>query len=116
MDERIQSLTEMETTTSIYHQKPDISIARKVYDETFLIATSWEESANSKQSFRTICRKLASCPCTATGFSSLLIGLTPIVRWLPKYCVKKDLLADINGGVTVGIMHIPQGNRNCLMA
>lgn len=98
---------------SIYHQKSDINISRTVYDETFFIATSWKESANTEQYLRTVCTKLAKCLCSGNGLYSLLIRLAPIVRWLPKYNVKEDLLADITGGVTVGVMHIPQGTGLC---
>ena len=99
---------------SIHHQTPDIIIARKVRDETFFAAThcrsSCEDSVNIKTCFRAVQRKVASCSCTANVFSSFLIRLAPILRWLPKYNWRKDLLADISGGATVGIMHIPLGN------
>lgn len=36
-------------------------------------------------------------------------GLLPITQWLPKYKPKKDLPGDIAGGLTLGIMNIPQG-------
>ena len=98
----------------LYPEKLDITIVRKVYDETFLASShghsSSVESKEKKQYLHTVQRKLASCSCTASGFSSFLARLAPILRWLPKYNVKKDLSADITGGVTVGIMHIPQGN------
>lgn len=35
--------------------------------------------------------------------------LFPIVRWLPKYKVKKYLIGVLISGATVAIMHIPQG-------
>ena len=38
-------------------------------------------------------------------------GLLPITQWLPKYKPKKDLPGDIAGGLTLGIMNIPQGNE-----
>lgn len=99
---------------SIHHQTPDIIIARKVRDETFFAPThcrsSCEESLNIKTFLRAAQRKLPLCTCTANGFSSFLIRLAPILRWLPKYNWKEDFLADITGGATVGIMHIPLGN------
>lgn len=99
---------------SLCSEKLDITIARKVYDETFFTSThlpsSTVKSAKEKEYLQTVYRKLPSCKCTASGLYSLLSRLAPIVRWLPKYNVKKDLSADITGGVTVGIMHIPQGN------
>ena len=38
-------------------------------------------------------------------------GIVPILDWLPSYSVKENLLKDIIGGLTVGIMHIPQGEH-----
>ncbi|PIO70224.1 inorganic anion transporter, SulP family, partial [Teladorsagia circumcincta] len=38
-----------------------------------------------------------------------LLDFVPILKWLPKYSVKKNLIRDIIGGLTVGIMHVPQG-------
>ena len=98
---------------SLHSEKLDITIARKVYDETCFTSThrpsSTTKSAKKKEYLRTVYRRFASCKCTSSGFYSLLVRLAPIARWLPKYSVKKDLSADITGGVTVGIMHIPQG-------
>ena len=95
-------------------EKLDITIARKVYDENLLASvhgySGYEESGDKKQCLGSLREKLSSCSCSVSGFPSLLARLAPILRWLPKYNVKKDLSADITGGVTVGIMHIPQGN------
>ena len=33
----------------------------------------------------------------------------PILNWLPEYKVKQDLLSDVVSGITVGIVHLPQG-------
>uniref|UniRef100_A0A0K0FZM7 Sulfate_transp domain-containing protein n=1 Tax=Strongyloides venezuelensis TaxID=75913 RepID=A0A0K0FZM7_STRVS len=33
----------------------------------------------------------------------------PILEWLPNYNVKQNLHGDIIAGLTVGIMHVPQG-------
>ncbi|KAJ7388826.1 hypothetical protein OS493_035383 [Desmophyllum pertusum] len=75
-----------------------------------------EESTNKNHYLRTVYRKLASCTCSWNGVFSFLFRLAPILRWLPKYNVKKDLSADITGGVTVGIMHIPQGLAFAMLA
>uniref|UniRef100_F1KXQ4 Sulfate permease family protein 3 n=1 Tax=Ascaris suum TaxID=6253 RepID=F1KXQ4_ASCSU len=37
------------------------------------------------------------------------LSFFPILQWLPKYQWRKDLSGDIIGGLTVGIMHVPQG-------
>ncbi|CAJ0583666.1 unnamed protein product, partial [Mesorhabditis spiculigera] len=33
----------------------------------------------------------------------------PILEWLPNYNFKETLISDLIGGLTVGIMHVPQG-------
>ncbi|KAK5979361.1 sulfate transporter and sulfate transporter antisigma-factor antagonist [Trichostrongylus colubriformis] len=38
-----------------------------------------------------------------------LLDFMPIFKWLPQYNVKENLIRDIIGGLTVGIMHVPQG-------
>ncbi|MGY5351540.1 SulP family inorganic anion transporter [Wenyingzhuangia sp. IMCC45533] len=40
----------------------------------------------------------------------------PILEWLPKYSVKSNLKADVVGGLTVGIVLIPQGIAYALIA
>ncbi|KAK0410224.1 hypothetical protein QR680_005014 [Steinernema hermaphroditum] len=43
------------------------------------------------------------------AFLATFLSFFPIVRWLPKYDFRQDLMHDIIGGLTVGIMHVPQG-------
>ncbi|KIH47078.1 hypothetical protein ANCDUO_22866, partial [Ancylostoma duodenale] len=38
-----------------------------------------------------------------------VLDFLPILKWLPRYNIKQNLINDIIGGLTVGIMHIPQG-------
>ncbi|KAM7444005.1 hypothetical protein ABFA07_007374 [Porites harrisoni] len=105
---------------SVYDEKPDVTISRKVYDESHFTKANHPhlsaESLEKNNCFRTVCTKLASCSCSRTGVCNFLYGLAPIIQWLPKYNVKKDLVADITGGITVGIMHIPQGLAFAMLA
>lgn len=41
--------------------------------------------------------------------SKFLVEVIPVLGWLPKYNWKNDLVKDIISGITVAIMHIPQG-------
>uniref|UniRef100_A0A1I7WX07 STAS domain-containing protein n=1 Tax=Heterorhabditis bacteriophora TaxID=37862 RepID=A0A1I7WX07_HETBA len=41
--------------------------------------------------------------------SKFILDFIPILKWLPKYNIKGNLVNDIIGGLTVGIMHVPQG-------
>ncbi|KJH42905.1 STAS domain protein [Dictyocaulus viviparus] len=38
-----------------------------------------------------------------------LLDFVPFFKWMPHYDLKANLLNDIIGGLTVGIMHVPQG-------
>lgn len=44
------------------------------------------------------------------------IALTvPVIQWLSQYNWRKDMLPDIISGLTVAIMHIPQGMAYALL-
>ena len=46
-----------------------------------------------------------------------LRSVLPITKWVPEYDVKRDLLNDIAAGITVGIVHLPQGmSQQCTIA
>ena len=42
-------------------------------------------------------------------FKNIAFDLCPVLKWLPEYQVKKNLMGDVISGITVAIMHIPQG-------
>lgn len=46
---------------------------------------------------------------------SLITSLFPIIEWLPKYPIKDNLLADIMAGVTISVLHVPQGIGNAFI-
>ncbi|CAI5453459.1 unnamed protein product [Caenorhabditis angaria] len=49
-------------------------------------------------------------------FKIFILDLIPILKWLPNYDFKANLLADFVGGLTVGVMHVPQGVAYALLA
>ncbi|GFR24934.1 prestin [Trichonephila clavata] len=48
---------------------------------------------------------LVSCSC----INNTLKTAFPILRWLPDYSIKNDLFLDILTGITLLILHVPQG-------
>jgi len=56
--------------------------------------------------------------CTPTGdcVGNTLTRYLPILAWMPAYDLRNDLIGDIIAGVTVAIMHIPQGMAYALLA
>ncbi|TNN56931.1 Solute carrier family 26 member 10 [Liparis tanakae] len=60
--------------------------------------------------------KLAGrCRCSRRACLHLLRDRVPIFNWLPRYRLKKWILGDAIGGLTVGILHIPQGMAFALL-
>ncbi|KAF7240276.1 Solute carrier family 26 member 10 [Varanus komodoensis] len=60
--------------------------------------------------------KLAQgCRCSRAAALHLLRRRLPIASWLPRYQPRKWLLGDVVAGLTVGIVHIPQGMAFALL-
>ncbi|KAK3852465.1 hypothetical protein Pcinc_040950 [Petrolisthes cinctipes] len=57
-----------------------------------------------------------TCACSTPCLTSTLTSRLPILSWLPSYSFKTSLLGDVVAGVTVAIMHIPQGMAYALLA
>uniref|UniRef100_A0A914CED0 STAS domain-containing protein n=1 Tax=Acrobeloides nanus TaxID=290746 RepID=A0A914CED0_9BILA len=56
-------------------------------------------------------------PCLSTNaFINAVISFVPIIQWLPKYNFQSNLLNDIIGGITVGVLHVPQGIAYAILA
>lgn len=49
-------------------------------------------------------------------FKSILHDVCPVMKWLPEYQIEKNLTGDVISGITVAVMHIPQGMAYGLLA
>ena len=47
--------------------------------------------------------------CTTTKLKRTVVGCLPILYWLPRYSIFDYGMADLISGISVGIMHLPQG-------
>uniref|UniRef100_A0A8W8LN69 STAS domain-containing protein n=2 Tax=Magallana gigas TaxID=29159 RepID=A0A8W8LN69_MAGGI len=59
-----------------------------------------------RESFLKSCRK---CQCSKDCFLGFLYKIFPFIGIMKDYNIRTDLTGDIVSGLTVGIMHIPQG-------
>lgn len=84
---------------------PKYSISRSV-----LTQQDVEIQAGYQQRNQINCVNHVKNYCHEFSFVQFLYSLMPVLKWLPKYSIKDNLAGDISAGITVAVMHIPQGN------
>lgn len=92
-----------------------INLSRHVFNEqefteSFIKRDEYVSSSEFEPSSlaKTFKRYFFPTRCTC---KDVLQSWFPIVKWLPAYDVRRDLAHDVAGGLTVAIMHIPQGKK-----
>ncbi|XP_059383993.1 solute carrier family 26 member 10 [Carassius carassius] len=91
-----------------------VAIYRDIYTEDrFRQTYGTEDQSRGRERLRD--RLAQRCSCSQVDCLHLLKKRLPVCSWLPKYKLKKWLLGDIVAGLTVGIVHIPQGMAFALL-
>ncbi|KAB0802494.1 hypothetical protein PPYR_04680 [Photinus pyralis] len=82
-----------------------VKIDRPLYDQ---------EQLNKHCQYEKLPKKHLDCVnCTP---SRILFKTVPVLKWLPKYRWKENILGDLIAGFTIAIMQIPQGMAYSLLA
>ena len=86
-----------------------ISVRRPVYTQAHFDEIMNPEPKPRKTVRERIDNSKSKCQCSATCVRKALSKVFPFVRTLRGYSLREDFVSDLVAGLTVGIMHIPQG-------
>ncbi|KAM9408193.1 solute carrier family 26 member 6, like 1 [Pholidichthys leucotaenia] len=97
------------------HRFGKYRVEREVLDEQKL------EEITQRQTYSDIHPPLteqikASLRCTVPKLKQSVVSSLPVLYWLPKYSVWDYGMPDLISGISVGIMHLPQGMAYALLA
>ncbi|KAJ8046325.1 Pendrin [Holothuria leucospilota] len=110
-----ESISNIDLDVELRHRN-SVQISRPFYSEDEF-RKNYEPKQYEKQSFVSKLKSwLKPDEISKKAVKRFVFSTLPILEWLPKYGLKKQLLPDIISGFTVGIYRLPQGMAHAILA
>lgn len=93
------------------HHRFAVKVKRPIYTQSAFDEGHDKQERHSKSFCDQIQALRRQCACSGACAKRLILKVFPFVAVLKGYSVKDDLISDLIAGLTVGIMHIPQGKE-----
>ncbi|CAD5225089.1 unnamed protein product [Bursaphelenchus okinawaensis] len=82
------------------------------FDDIFQYQPASTTRLTCKKATKKLCKNFLSIQ----SFLNFLISFFPILKWFPEYNWKENVMGDLMAGITVGIVHVPQGIAYAILA
>ncbi|XP_076861554.1 prestin isoform X1 [Brachyhypopomus gauderio] len=89
-------------------------VERPVFDEGYISSRLLHRKERTPKTAKQ--RVAEHFRCSSERAKSVVLGLLPILTWLPSYPVKEYLFGDVVSGLSTGVMQLPQGLAYAMLA